>query len=132
MTPGRFHVVRTGALATLVAVGPMLDPVLEAVAGLDVSVLYASTVRPFDGRGLRAALDRPDVVVVEPYLAGTSARLVNDVLSDLPHRVLSLGVRNAELRRYGSTAQHIAAHGLDASGLRASIGSFLSPQSSAA
>lgn len=132
VTPGRFHVVRAGSLATVIAVGPMLDPVLDAVAGLDVSVLYASTVRPFDGPGLRSALGRPDVVLVEPYLAGTSTRLVNDVLTDLPHRVLSLGVGRGELRRYGSTEQHIAAHGLDPAGLRTSIAGFVRPDRAAA
>ncbi len=132
VTPGRFHPVRAGSRATVLAVGPMLDPVLAAVEGLDVGVLYASTVRPFDGRGLRAALVRPDVVVVEPYLAGTSARLVNDVLTDLPHRVLSLGVRSEELRRYGSPDDHITAHGLDPEGLRGSLGSFLASAVTAA
>jgi len=124
VTPGRFQVVRRGSTATVLAVGPMLDPVLAAVDGLDVSVLYANTVRPFDGAALRSILQRPDVVVVEPYLSGTSARLVNEVLSDLPHRVLSLGVGRDELRRYGTPEQHIAAHGLDAPGLRRSITSF--------
>ncbi len=56
VSPGRFHLVRRGSGATVVAVGPMLDPVLEAVADLDVTVLYASTVRPFDARSLRAVL----------------------------------------------------------------------------
>ena len=123
--PGAFHVVRRGARAAVVAVGPMLDPVLAATERLDVSVLYANTVRPFDGATLRAVLDTPDVVLVEPYLAGTSSRLVNDVLADLPHRVLALGVRSEELRRYGRPEEHIAAHGLDATGLRASIGGFV-------
>ena len=123
--PGRFHVVRRGAGPTVLAVGPMLDPVLEAVAGLDVKVLYANVVRPFDGTTLRAVLGSPEVVLVEPYLAGTSSRLVSDALSDVPHRLLALGVRSAELRRYGSPAQHIAAHGLDAAGIRASMDRFL-------
>ncbi len=125
VTPGRFHLVRRGSGATVVAVGPMLDPVLEAVEGLDVSVLYASTVRPFDGRSLRAVLGTPDVVLVEPYLEGTSARCVNDALVDVPHRLLSLGVARGELRRYGTPADHAAAHGLDAAGLRRSVTSFL-------
>src|SRR3954452_19379217 len=54
--PGRFTVVRRGRGATVLAVGPTLDPVLAAVRDLDVSVLYANTVRPFDGTGLRAGL----------------------------------------------------------------------------
>ena len=125
VTPGRFHLVRRGSRATVVAVGPMLDPVIEAVEGLDVSVLYASTVRPFDGRSLRAVLGTPDVVLVEPYLEGTSARCVNDALVDVPHRLLALGVGRGELRRYGTPADHAAAHGLDAAGLRRSLTSFL-------
>jgi transketolase len=125
VTPGRFHVVRRGAGATVVAVGPMLTPVLDAVAGLDVTVLYANVVRPFDGDTLRAVLGTPEVVLVEPYLAGTSSRLVSDVLADHPHRLLSLGIRAEELRRYGTPEQHLAAHGLDAAGMRRAIGRFL-------
>jgi transketolase len=125
VTPGRFHVVRRGSGATVVAVGPMLDPVLEAVSGLDVSVLYAGTVRPFDSRGLRSVLATPDVVLVEPYLQGTSARCVDEALVDVPHRLLALGVGRTELRRYGAPADHAAAHGLDPSGIRRSIGRFL-------
>jgi transketolase len=125
VTPGRFHLVRRGTGATVVAVGPMLDPVLEAVSDLDVSVLYAGTVRPFDGRSLRAVAGTPDVVLVEPYLAGTSARCVDDALVDVPHRLLALGVGRAELRRYGAPADHAAAHGLDAAGIRGSVTRFL-------
>ncbi len=125
VTPGRFHVVRRGTQATVLAVGPTLSPVLDAVAGLDVTVLYAGTVRPFDRRALRGTLHQPRVVLVEPYLAGTSAHQISEALVDVPHRLLSLGVRDPELRRYGSPEQHIAAHGLDAPGLRASITRFL-------
>ena len=130
--PGRFHVVRRGGAATVLAVGPMLDPVLAATEGLDVSVLYANTVRPFDAVTLRSVLWLPDVVLVEPYLAGTSARLVHEALTDQPHRVLSLGVGRDELRRYGTPEQHIAAHGLDPAGLRASITGFLDTGDAAA
>jgi len=92
---------------------------------LPATVLYLSTVRPFDAAVLRDTLGAPDVVLVEPYLAGTSVLAVNDALADIPHPVLGLGVPPAELRRYGSPAEHQAAHGLDAAGLRTSISSFL-------
>ncbi|MFJ7157849.1 transketolase family protein [Streptomyces sp. NPDC101118] len=126
----RFLTVREGSAGVVVAVGPVLDDVLAAVAGLDVTVLYATTVRPFDGSALRAAVgrqDRADVVLVEPYLAGTSTAAANDALADLPHRVLGLGVGRAELRKYGTAEEHTAAHGLDARGLRERIAAFLAP-----
>ncbi|WP_371496326.1 transketolase [Kitasatospora sp. NBC_00374] len=124
--PGRFLTVRRGSGAVVLAVGPMLDAVLAATEGLDVTVLYAATVRPFDAAGLRAALGgRADVVLVEPYLAGTSANEAHAALADLPHRVLGLGVPREEHRHYGSIPEHLAAYGLDEAGLRARITGFL-------
>jgi transketolase len=119
------HVVRRGSGATVLALGPVLDEVLAATADRDVTVLYAHSVRPFDAVTLRAALTVPDVVLVEPWLAGTSARNVADALSDVPHRLLALGTRRMELRHYGRPAEHQRAHGLDAAGIRRSLDSFL-------
>jgi transketolase len=65
------------------------------------------------------------VVLVEPYLAGTSAAEVALALSDRPHRLLALGVGRQELRKYGSAQEHDAAHGLDVAGIRARIRAFL-------
>ncbi|MFD4654474.1 transketolase family protein [Kitasatospora sp. NPDC058444] len=124
--PGRFTTLRTGSRGAVLAVGPMLDAVLAATEGLDVTVLYAASVRPFDAAGLRAALgDRADVVLVEPYLAGTSANEAHAALADRSHRVLGLGVPREEHRHYGSIAEHLAAYGLDAPALRERIGTFL-------
>jgi transketolase len=111
--------------AAVVAVGPMLDPVVEATAALDVSVLYTATVRPFDAAGLRAATTGSDFVLVEPYLEGTSAAVVSSALDDRPHRLLSIGVPLREHRKYGRAEQHDHAFGLDAEGLRARIGAWL-------
>jgi transketolase len=122
------HVVRRGsraARAAVVAVGPMLDPTLAATQGLDVTVAYAATVRPFDAQGLRALPGSDTVVLVEPYLAGTSVGAVNDALADRPHRVLGLGVGRAELGHYGEAAEHDRAHGLDPAGIRRSIAAFV-------
>ncbi|MFD4872081.1 transketolase family protein [Streptomyces sp. NPDC058420] len=122
-----FHTVREGSSGVVVAVGPMLDNVLAATEDLDVTVLYATTVRPFDAEALRAATQAAgtDVVLVEPYLAGTSTTAANDALADVPHRVLGLGVGRAELRRYGTITEHLTAHSLDPQSLRERIGGFL-------
>jgi transketolase len=122
---GRLDVVRRGGRAVVLAVGPMLDPVLEATSGLDVTVAYTATVRPLDTAGLRELASADTVVLVEPYLAGTSSRLVDEALADRPHRTLGLGVDRVDLRRYGTPEEHQAAHGLDAAGLRRSITGFL-------
>ncbi len=123
--PGRFHVARRGSRAVVIAAGPMLDRVLEASAELDVTVLYATTVRPFDAETLRAEVHTPAVVLVEPYLQGTSALWVSEALRDLPHRLLSIGVRRMEHRHYGTPEQHDEAHCLDVASLRHRVGQFL-------
>jgi transketolase len=84
-------------------------------------------VRPFDALTLRAVLGRAEVIVVEPYLAGTSTGAVSRALVDLPHRVLGLGVSAREQRRYGTVVEHDRLRGLDVAGLRASISAFLDP-----
>lgn len=118
-----FTVVRKGKRGVVVAVGPMLDRVLTATEGHDVTVLYATTVRPFDAEGLLRAVreaDHADVLVVEPYLEGTSAHHVGEALAEVPHRIRSLGVqREAELRAYGTPEDHDAAHDLDVLGIAA-------------
>ena len=120
------QVIRSGRRAVVVAVGPMLSPVLEAVADLDVTVAYATTVRPFDDFGLRSAeAGSGAVVLVEPYLAGTSAFAVASALASRPHRLLSLGVPRTELRQYGTPGDHASAYGLDAAGIRRSVTGFL-------
>ena len=125
LQPGEFTVLRTGRAGTVIAVGPVADAVLAATTGLDMTVLYAATVRPFDSAALRTTLGAPDVVVVEPYLAGTTVPFVAEALSDIPHRTIGLGVGRSELRHYGTPAEHAAAHGLDAPSLRARIDAFL-------
>ncbi len=116
--------IREDAGATIISVGPMLDPVLEAVDGLDVSVVYTAMVRPFPGELVVEAMGTADLVLVEPYLEGTSAAEVARSI-DRPHRLLCIGVPAEEHRRYGTGAHHIQAHGLDVAGIRARIVEFL-------
>lgn len=128
----RWTVLRQGRAGTVIAVGPALRSVLAAVSGLDVTVLYASTIRPFDADTLRDTLAMPRVVMVEPYLAGTSAAQVAAALNSIDHRQLSLGVGDPDARRYGEPQDHDRLHGLDPVGLRNSITEFLDPRGTSA
>ncbi|MEV4410573.1 transketolase [Catellatospora sp. NPDC049609] len=117
--------VRHGARAVVVAVGPMLAPVLAATRGLDVTVAYTHTPRPFDTAGLRALAGSGNVALVEPYLAGTSAHVVGQALADRPHRLLSLGVARKDLHAFGTPADHAHWHALDPAGIRAALTAWL-------
>lgn len=124
---GELRVCRKGSpgAPTIVAVGPTFDAVIEGTSELDVTVVYASTVRPFDREGLRAAAKGVEVVLVEPYLEGTSAAEIAAALADRPHRLLAIGVPNVEHRHYGTSAEHRRAYCLDADGIGRRIRSWL-------
>ena len=106
-------VLKRGGQGTVVAVGPLADSVLAATSDLDVTVLHTATVRPFPSALLRETLAAPQVVLVEPYLAGTSVPAVAIALTDLPHRALGLGVARTGLRHYGTPSEHQAAVGCE-------------------
>jgi transketolase len=105
----------------------MLDRVAAACSELDVAILYAASVRPFDGETLRTVLRSPEVIIVEPYLEGTSSAQISTALAATPHRQLNVGVRRAEHRHHGTIEEHDTAHGLDVDGIRARIIDFLKP-----
>lgn len=121
--PGTVSTIRTGSPGsqTVLAVGPVADAVVAATCDLDVTVLYTMTPVPLDRTGLRAAVTGHEIIVVEPYLVGTSTHAVMSAFADRPMIVRSHGVERAELRKYGTVAQHRAAHRLDAAGIRSVI-----------
>lgn len=126
---GTLHLVRDGGDTLVVAVGPVLDTVLEATDGLPVRVAVTTTPHPWDAQGLRAlAGPAPRVLLVEPYLAGTSAPAVAEALADRLSRVVHLGVDGShEHRVYGSPADHDRLHGMDAVSIRAQVSRLVQP-----
>lgn len=125
----RFRHLKVGTQGVIIVVGPLADAALAALHDVDVTVLYASTVRPFDHRTLRAEVLRQAnarIVLVEPYLQGTSLSQVSRTFEDTPHRAIGLGVAQEELRSYGRAEQHAIAHGLDSGGIRRRVLTFLS------
>lgn len=110
---------------TVLAVGPLADAVLTATDHRDVTVLYTNVPVPIDARTLSAAVISDRIVVVEPYLEGTTVAQVAKALSDRPMIVDAIGVRDPELRMYGTPRDLRSAHGLDADGIRLSLGRIL-------
>ncbi len=123
---GRLEVIQRGHRATAIAVGPMLDRTLEAVDGMDVTVLYATSMAPFDTDGLaREMADADEVIAVTPFLEGAIAPAITSALSHRAARFAWIGVPPTILREYGTPADHDRARGLDAQGIRARVAAFL-------
>jgi transketolase len=129
-TFGKLEVIRRGSRACVVAVGPMLDRVVEAVRDFHVTVLYCTTVAPFDAETLRAetlgaAGPGASIILVEPYYEGTLVPEILAALRPRPVRVEAIGVPRRILSRYGSVEEHDADVGLDVAGIRARVEAFL-------
>lgn len=128
VVPGRMEVVRRGSGGPVIAVGPMLDRTLAAVEGLDLTVLYATSVAPFDAETLLSvAGDRPAVLTVEPFYEGTLSRTVAATLAHVPARIGSIGVPRRFASRYGTLEEFDRDFGLDATGIRERVARFLEP-----
>lgn len=115
---GLANVLRQGGQATVIAVGPALEPTLAAVADLDVALLYYTTVTPFDAETLRAHSQSGKVALVEPYYEGTLVADVAAALVETPVRIEAIGVPHRVLSRYGTPAQHDEAIGFTTAGIR--------------
>jgi transketolase len=114
VAPGRLEVLRRGDLATVIAFGPMLDRTIEAAGGLDVTIAYATSLRPFDDAGLVAIVgDRPVVVSVEPFYEGSAAPALTRALSHLSARFVSIGVPRGFIHGYGAPREIDRDVGLD-------------------
>jgi transketolase len=118
---GRASVLKQGKQATVIAVGPALPPVLAAVQDLDVTVLYYTTVAPFDGDTLRQNCDSRKVALIEPYYQGMLVPEIHAALGLASLTIDALGVPHRFLTNYGTVEQHDAAVGLTPAAIRERI-----------
>ena len=123
--PGLMTVVQQGNLATVVAVGPMLEPVLQAAAGLDVTIVYYTTVSPFDGSQLSKFKSSSKILVCEPYYRGALTTDITDAMWPRPALVKNVGMPRQFVEHYGSKAQLDDFFGLNAEALRKELESLI-------
>jgi transketolase len=122
---GELVVVKQGKRATIIAVGPMLATVLPAIEDMDVTLLYCTTVAPFDGETLRATNQSSNIVIVEPYYEGVLVPDICTALKQTPIRIETIGVPHKILSHYGNPEQHDEELGLTPKSIRLKIEQFL-------
>jgi len=122
---GRANILKQGKKATVIAVGPVLPAVLAAVQDLDVTILYYTTVAPFDGDTLKQNNQGGKIVLVEPFYAGTLVADIHEALGTASAAIETIGVPHRFLTDYGHAEEHDEAIGLTPAGIRKRITDFV-------
>lgn len=98
---GKASIIKKGKKATVIAVGPTLDLVLKATEYFDVTVLYYTTVIPFDQNTLRENCPAQKILLCEPYYQGGVAWEISQALLPKSVKIETIGVPHEFLRNYG-------------------------------
>ena len=115
---GKANVIQKGTRATVIAVSVMLDPVLEALADQDVTVLYYTTLEPFDRATLVQHCGSGKILVCEPHFSGSLLHDIHEALPNRPLQISHVGLPREIFRTYGTYAEKMAHYGLDARNIR--------------
>lgn len=115
------NVIKKGHLATIIAVGPTLSDVVEAAKNLDVTILYYTTVQPFDLLTLKQNLPEKKIITVEPYYKGVVASKILESMGNDNLSLKTIGVPHEFITHYGKVIEHDKHCGLDVSSIRNTI-----------
>jgi transketolase len=101
---GQANVIKKGKLATVIAVGPLLDTVINATKDLDITVIYLTTIRPLDLKTIGKNIVNNRVLICEPYYSGAITEGVLEA-SNAQLEIRFLGVPRKFLTNYGTVEE---------------------------
>jgi transketolase len=109
---GKANIIKTGSKATVICYGPMLQQVFEATKNLDVTLLYYSTLWPFDEKVLLENFNSK-IIICEPFYQGTTNYIISNILHNETYNITNIGIPRKFLHNYGSKHEHDVKLGLD-------------------
>lgn len=121
---GKANVMQKGTRGTVIAVSILLDETMHACRGKDVTVLYYTTLEPFDYETLAANCPTDKILVVEPEYEGS---LFYDIHKALPGKALqisSVAFPREIFRNYGTYQEKMEYYGLTAEKISFQVDSF--------
>ena len=122
---GKANVIQRGTKATIIAVSVMLDRVMKVCVDKDVTVLYYTTLSPFDYETLSENCTSNKILIVEPEYKGT---LLNDVHIALPGRMLDIeqiGFPLEIFRNYGTYEEKMEYYHLTSSDIEIKLNDLI-------
>lgn len=123
---GEGKVLKKGRDACILVYGPMRDVVEQACSNLDVTVLYYTSIIPFDTQLLIDNLDSKRLVLIEPFYEFSTASLILQSLNGLAVSIKSIGIPRKFLRGYGKVEDHYKDLGLSVNEIRIKLEDMIS------
>lgn len=122
---GKAAVLKRGTKATVVVTAEMLDMVLDACGDLDVTVLYYTTLAPFDSETLSQCFAGGKVFICTPHYLGSLTASIMQALHGRAVQMEEAGVPLEILRTYGTKKDKDVHLGLCAEEIRKKLDRFL-------
>ncbi len=109
---GKANVVKKGKLATVIAVGPMLELAMRALGEEDVTILYYTTVAPFDEETLLSNFVNERILLMEPAYQGGIMHLVSKTLKNEKYKTAFIGYPLEFITNHGYVVENSSMYGL--------------------
>lgn len=109
---GKANVIQIGKKATVIAVSVMLDLVMEVCKDEDITVLYYTTLEPFDRETLKQYCGSRKILIVEPEFKGTLLEDIYETFSGEMLQIEQIGFPREIFRNYGTYEEKMQYYGL--------------------
>jgi transketolase len=121
---GKAEVIQKGKKATVVAISVMLDDVMKVCTGEDVTVLYYTTLEPFDCATLAEHCPHGRVLLCEPHFSGSLDNDIVKALEGKPVKIVHIGFPREIFRNYGTYQEKLLFYGLTTENIRRQLKSL--------
>lgn len=125
LTVSKMHLVKSGKLATVIVVGPILDRVLEATKNLDLDVIYINYLGPEEIDFFEITIKGSRLVIIEPYYTGPVLQRLSSYIESNKIAIKQIGIPRRFLTNYGSTEDHYVNLGFTPEALYQEIVNFI-------
>lgn len=118
---GKGNVIKnSGNDATIICIGNILETVLKATIDMNVTILYYTTINPFDDELLKSHFNE-NIIICEPFYEGSINYKVTKALEGYKYKLKNIGVPHVFLSNYGKKIQHDENLNLDIEGIKNQI-----------
>jgi transketolase len=122
---GKGLLIKTGSKALVVCYGNMLSSVMDACAELDVTILYYTTIAPFDFNLIKRHFNER-IIICEPFYEGSTNHLITNALGiDYKYTLINIGIPRQFLLKYGTKEEHDSHLQLNSEGIHDKITRYI-------